>query len=300
MKQETTREMSHTTVKTGVRRHLKRRNLPNSLYFAYVYLMMILGAAFIFIPFWWALSSAFKLPQNLYLDPPQWIPNPWTLQNFRDGLAAAPFFTFAKNTFIICFWSVIGEVLSCSMAAFAFARLRFPGRNVLFLVLLATMMLPGVVKLIPTFLIFYELGWVNSFLPIIVPHFLATPIYVFLLRQFFATIPLELDEAARVDGASFYHIYWHIVLPLSRPALAVIGIFTFMAEYENFFGPLIYLNSTDKFTLALGLNLFKGMFRVDFGPLMAISALMMLPPIVLFAIAQRYFVQGIGVSGVKG
>lgn len=286
-------------VQTGTL-HRLRTKWPDISYYAYIYTMLVLGVAFIFIPFWWAISSAFKLPQNLYLDPPQWIPDPWTLDHFRNGLNAAPFWTFAKNTFIICFWSVIGEVLSCSMAGFAFARLRFPGRDVLFLILLATMMLPSVVKLIPTFLIFYELGWVNSFLPIIVPHFLATPIYVFLLRQFFATIPLELDEAARVDGASFYHIYLNIVLPLSKPALAVIGIFTFMAEYENFFGPLIYINSTDKFTLALGLNLFKGMFSVDFGPLMAVSVLMMLPPIILFAVAQRYFVQGIVVSGVKG
>jgi ABC-type glycerol-3-phosphate transport system permease component len=186
------------------------------------------------------------------------------------------------------------------MAAYAFARLRFPGRDILFAILLATMMLPSIVKLIPTFIIFYKLGWVNSFLPLITPHFMATPIYVFLLRQFFASIPLQMDEAARVDGASFYRIYWDIILPLSKPALAIVAIFTFLSEYENFFGPLIYINSTDKFTLALGLNLFKGMFTVQFGPLMAVSFLMMLPPILIFFVAQRYFIQGIVISGVKG
>jgi ABC-type glycerol-3-phosphate transport system permease component len=277
-----------------------RHRLPNIVYYGYVYAMLLVGAAIIFVPFWWAVSTAFKLPQNIFLDPPQWIPNPWTLQNFRDALDAAPFWTFARNTMIICAWSVLGEVLSTSMAAYAFARLRFPGRNFLFLVLLATMMLPSIVKLVPTFYIFLKLGWVNSFLPMIVPHFLATPIYVFLLRQFFASIPLQMDEAARVDGASFYRIYWDIILPLSRPAIAVVAIFTFLGEYENFFGPLIYLNSTDKFTLALGLNLFKGMFSVDFGPLMAVSFLMMVPPIALFAVAQRYFIQGIVITGVKG
>jgi ABC-type glycerol-3-phosphate transport system permease component len=262
--------------------------------------MLLAGAAVIFVPFWWAVSGAFKLPQNLFVDPPQWIPDPWTTVNFQDALDAAPFWTFARNTLLICFWSVVGEVLSTSMAAYVFARLRFPGRDQLFLVLLATIMLPSIVKLVPTFIIFYKLGWVNSFLPLIVPHFLAAPIYVFLLRQFFATIPLEMDEAARVDGASFYRIYWNIILPLSKPALIVVGIFTFLSEYENFFGPLIYINSADKFTLALGLNLFKGMFTVDFGPLMAVSVLMMIPPIVIFAVAQRYFIQGIVVSGVKG
>lgn len=277
-----------------------RHRLPSVVYYGYVYVMLLVGAAIIFVPFWWAVSTAFKLPQHIFLDPPQWIPNPWTLQNFRDALNAAPFWTFARNTMIICAWSVLGEVLSCSMAAYAFARLRFPGRNVLFLVLLATMMLPSIVKLVPTFYIFLKLGWVNSFLPMIVPHFLATAVYVFLLRQFFASISLQMDEAARVDGASFYRIYWDIILPLSRPAIAVVAIFTFLGEYENFFGPLIYLNSTDKFTLALGLNLFKGMFTVDFGPLMAVSFLMMVPPVVLFAVAQRYFIQGIVITGVKG
>jgi ABC-type glycerol-3-phosphate transport system permease component len=283
----------------AVERRLRHR-LPDAVYHGYVYGMLLVGAAIIFVPFWWAVSTAFKLPANIYLDPPQWIPNPWTLQNFREALDAAPFWTFAKNTMIICAWSVLGEVLSTSMAAYAFARLRFPGRNFLFIVLLATMMLPSIVKLVPTFYIFLKLGWVNSFLPMIVPHFLATAVYVFLLRQFFATIPLQMDEAARVDGASFYRIYWDIILPLSRPALAVVAIFTFLGEYENFFGPLIYLNSTDKFTLALGLNLFKGMFTVDFGPLMAVSFLMMVPPIALFAVAQRYFIQGIVITGVKG
>jgi ABC-type glycerol-3-phosphate transport system permease component len=300
VKQAARTELTRIEVRVDSRALRLKRRLPNVLYYSYVYVLLIAGVAFIFVPFWWAVSSAFKLPQNLFLDPPQWIPQPWTMQNFRDALDAAPFWTFARNTFIICAFSVLGEVLSCSMAAFAFARLRFPGRDFLFIVLLSTMMLPGIIKLIPTFIIFHKLDWVNTFLPLIVPHFLATPIYVFLLRQFFATIPIEMDDAARVDGASFYHIYWHIILPLARPALAVVAIFTFMSEYENFLGPLIYINSTDKFTLALGLNLFKGMFTVDFGPLMAVSFLMMLPPILLFAVAQRYFIQGIVVSGVKG
>jgi ABC-type glycerol-3-phosphate transport system permease component len=277
-----------------------RYKLSARMYNLLVYAMLIGGAAVIFIPFWWSASSSFKTPANIYLDPPQWIPDPWTLANFRTALDAAPFWTFAKNTFIVCGWSVLGEVLSCSMAAYAFSRLRFPGRDVLFGILLATMMLPSIVKLIPTFIIFYKLGWVNSFLPLITPHFMATPIYVFLLRQFFASIPLQMDEAARVDGASFYRIYWDIILPLSKPALAIVAIFTFLSEYENFFGPLIYINSTDKFTLALGLYLFKGMFTVQFGPLMAVSFLMMLPPILIFFVAQRYFIQGIVISGVKG
>ncbi|MGI8484181.1 MAG: carbohydrate ABC transporter permease [Thermomicrobiales bacterium] len=300
MKQPTQVDVDRGEIKTESLRQRLRYRLGDYLYYGFVYLMLLAGAALIFVPLWWAVSSAFKPPQNLFLDPPQWIPQPWTFENFRAALDAAPFWTFAKNTMIICAWSVLGEVLSTSMAAYAFARLRFRGRDALFLVLLATMMLPSIIKLIPTFIIFSKLGWVNTFLPLIVPHFLATPIFVFLLRQFFATIPLQMDEAARVDGASFYRIYWDIILPLSRPALAVVAIFTFLGEYENFFGPLIYINSTDKFTLALGLNLFKGMFTVDFGPMMAVSVLMLLPPVLLFVVAQRYFIQGIVVGGVKG
>jgi ABC-type glycerol-3-phosphate transport system permease component len=276
------------------------RKRSDALYHGFVYLALFAGIAVIFVPFWWAVSTAFKLPQHIFSDPPQWIPSPWTLDNFRDAMKAAPFWTFAKNTMIITFWSVIGTVLSCSMAAYGFARIRFPGRDVLFLILLSTMMLPGVVKLIPTFIIFKNLGWINTFKPLIAPHFFGSAIFIFLLRQFFTTIPLELDEAARVDGASFYSIYWRIILPLSRPALGIVAILTFMGEYENFMGPLIYINSTKNFTLALGLNLFKGMFTVDFGPLMAVSTLMLLPPILLFAVGQRYFIQGIVVSGVKG
>ena len=201
----------------------------------------LLGALIILFPFFWMLSTAVKDQADLYLYPPQWIPNPVRYQNFGDALSLVPFWTFARNSAIIVGGVMFGTLLSCSFTAYGFARLRAPGRDFIFLLVLATLMLPTTVTLVPTYIVFNKLGWINSFRPLIVPSFFGTPFYIFLLRQFYLSIPKELEESARLDGATSYRIWWSIMLPLSKPALATVAVFTFFATYNDFFGPLIYL-----------------------------------------------------------
>lgn len=260
------------------------------------------GSAIIMIPFFWMLSTALKKPSELYLFPPKWIPIPPQFQNFPDALTLVPFGTYALNSFIIVAVVLFGTLLSCSFAAYGFARLRAPGRDFIFMILLATMMLPGAVTLVPTYLLFNELGWINSFLPLTVPSFFGNAFFIFLLRQFYITIPRELEEAARIDGASSYRIWWHIMLPLSQPVLATVAVFTFVATYNDFFGPLIYLTDESKRTIAVALSYFQGSPRM--GPqrhlLMAAVTTSILPSLLLFIAAQRYFVRGIVMTGIKG
>jgi len=195
---------------------------------------------------------------------------------------------------------MLGQLLSASAVAYGFARLRFPGRDILFIVVLATMMLPGVVTLIPTYILFQKLGWLNTFLPLIVPAYFGAPFFIFLLRQFFRSIPMELSEAAKIDGASNLRILLQLILPLSRPALATLLIFSFTGNWNDFLGPLIYLNTQDKYTLTIGLQVFLQQNSTQFQYLMAISFLMSLPIIVVFFFAQQHFVRGIVMSGIKG
>jgi len=198
-------------------------------------------------------------------------------------------------------FAVTGQLLSASLVAFGFARLRFPGRDWLFLVLLSTIMIPYHVTLIPTFVLFRMLNWLDTYIPLILPYWLGGgAFYVFLLRQFYMRLPLELDDAARIDGASTLGIYWRVVLPQARPALGVVAVFTFLGHWNDFFNPLIYLNTTDKYTLALGINLFRGYQTTQWNLLMAASVMVTAPCILLYAFAQRFFIQGIVFTGLKG
>ena len=214
----------------------------------------------IMIPVFWMVSSALKANNQIFLFPPQWIPNPIQWDNFVKAMTALPFGTYFQNTMIIEVGTIIGTVLSCSIVAYGFARLNAPGRNFWFIVLLSTMMLPGVVTMIPVYLIFRQLNWVNTFLPLIVPNWFGSAFFIFLIRQFFMTIPRDFEEAARIDGANTWQILTRIILPLSKPALATVTIFTFMGVWNDFMGPLIYLNKPETYTLALGLNFFKGQY----------------------------------------
>jgi len=213
-----------------------------------------------------------------------------------------PFATYAKNSFIIVTLVVLGTLLSCSFSAYGFARLRAPGRNLIFMILLATLMLPSAVTLVPTYLLFNELGWINTFLPLVVPSFFGNAFFIFLLRQFYLTIPRELEEAATIDGANSFRIWWHIMLPLSKPVLATVAVFSFIGTYNDFFGPLIYLTDDSKRTIAVALSYFQGSPRM--GPqrhlLMAAVTASILPSLALFLAAQRYFVRGIVMTGIKG
>ena len=264
------------------------------------YSLLIAGSILVLIPVFWMISSALKPNSKIFIFPPQWIPNPIQWDNFVTAMTSLPFGTYFQNTMIIEIGSIVGTVLSCSVVAYGFARLNAPGRNFWFIVLLSTMMLPGVVTMIPVYLIFRQLGWVNTFLPLIVPNFFGSAFFIFLLRQFFMTIPRDFEEAARIDGANTWQVLTRIMLPLSKPALATVTIFTFMGVWNDFMGPLIYLNKPETYTLALGLNFFKGQYVSQWNLLMAASLVMMLPLVLLFFVAQKAFIEGITLTGVKG
>ena len=267
-----------------------------------VFLTLCAGAVIILLPFFWMLSTAMKRAEEVYLSPPVWIPLPPQIANFAEVLTRVPFHRYAFNTFLIVSLVMLGTLFSCSFAAYGFARLRAPGRNLIFILVLASLMLPGAVTLVPTYLMFNSIGWVDTFLPLIVPAFFGNAFFIFLLRQFYLTIPVELEDAAKIDGASVYRIWWSIILPLSQPVLATVAVFTFVTTYNDFFTPLIYLSDEDNYTIAVALSFFQGSPRI--GPqmhlLMAAVTMSILPPLILFVAAQRYFVRGIVMSGIKG
>ncbi len=221
-------------------------------------------------------------------------------ENYPKALTSVPFDRYILNTLLITFVTMAGMLFSCSMVAYGFSRFRAPGLNILFLVLLSTMMLPGQVRLIPMYVFFQKIGWVDSFLPLMVPAFFANAYDVFLLRQFIMTIPLEMDEAARIDGANPFQILVYIILPQARPALIAIAIFHFLWAWNDFYEPLIYLHSRSNWTMAIGLQTFDALYTVNTHLIMAASLVMIIPPIVLFFLAQKVFTQGVVFTGVKG
>ena len=236
--------------------------------------------------------------------PFHWIPARPRWENYSGALAALPFGRYLFNTTVITASVLVLTLVSCTLVAYGFSRLRFPGRDLLFALCISTMMLPGQVTMIPLYMAYAKLGWVDSYLPLIVPSLFGSPFYIFLLRQFFLTIPREYDEAALLDGAGRLRIYWSIVLPLARPALATVALFCFIGTWNDFFGPLIYLNSPEKATLTLGLNMLKsqvmGSGSVQWHILMAASVLVMLPNVIVFFIAQKQFIRGIQIGGLRG
>jgi len=266
------------------------------------YGLLVAGGILIMIPFFWMLSTSLKKQWDVYLFPPVWIPDPPQWQNYPQALSVYPFHVYLFNTLRISVLTVLGTTISSSLAAYGFARLRAPGKDVIFVILLGTMMLPYAVTMVPIFMLFNRLGWVNTFKPLIVPAFFGNVFYIFLLRQFFLTIPPELEQAARIDGCSSFMIYRRIILPLSVPALATVAIFEFMNAWNDFLGPLIYLSDEPKRTVALALAYFQGSARI--GPqmhlMMAVAFVVLIPELLLFFFAQRLFIQGIVFTGVKG
>lgn len=293
--------MAATTAIPLARR--QRRTVAEPIRRAALYAVLVLLGLVFLAPLAWMLSTSLKSDEQLGLWPPVWVPNPPVWQNYALAWASAPFAVYTRNTLIITIGGMVGQLLSASAVAYGFARLRFPGRDALFVVVLATMMLPGVVTLIPTYILFQRLGWLNTFLPLIVPAYFSAgggAFFVFLLRQFFRSIPMELSEAARIDGASNLRILLQLILPLSKPALATVTIFSFTGHWNDFLGPLIYLNTQDKYTLTLGMQVFMQQHSTQFQYLMAISFLMSLPIILVFFFAQQHFVRGVVMSGLKG
>ncbi len=265
-----------------------------------VYSLLALGTVVFMLPFYWMVISSLKPSYAVLKVPPDWLPIPPRWENFPEALTYVPFGRYTLNTLLVTVFSVIGTLFSSTLVAYGFARLRAPGKNALFLLLLATMMLPYPVTMVPVFVIFSKLGWINTFRPLIVPTFLGVPFYIFLLRQFFMTIPRELEDAARIDGANTLQIIWHVIVPLSKPALAAVAIFTFQSTWNDFLGPLIYLNDQSRYTISLGLSFFRSTYQVNWAYLMAASLVTMLPIIVVFFFAQRVFIQGITLTGIKG
>lgn len=264
-----------------------------------VYTVLILGGCVILLPLAWMISTSLKEQSKVFLFPPQWIPNPVRWRNYGEALTVVPFGRFFRNTVVITALAVVGEVLSSAIVAYPFARLRWKGRDVLFLVVLATIMLPREVTLIPLFIIFKQLGWLNTYYPLVVPSYFGVPFYIFLLRQFFMTIPLDLGDAARIDGCSEFGVFWRIFLPLSKSALTAVAIFSFQWHWNDFFRPLIYLYDKELYTLALGLRFFQGNYGVYWHYLMAASLVVVAPVILVFFFAQKYFIQGIVYMGYK-
>jgi ABC-type glycerol-3-phosphate transport system permease component len=266
-------------------------------------LLVGLGALFA-LPFLWMLSVSLHDLPGVFAQPFRWIPEKPAWGNFAEITSLLPFWRYALNTVLVTVLVLAGTLLSCSLVAYGFSRIPFRGRNTLFALCLSTMMLPAQVTMIPLYMLFASIGWVDTFLPLVVPAFFGSPFYIFLLRQFFLTIPREFDEAAMLDGASRFRIYWSIILPLARPALATVALFAFIGTWNDFFGPLIYLNSPEMATLTLGLSMLKsqvvGTGATQWNLLMAGAVLVMLPNVVVFLVAQKQFVKGIVMGGLRG
>lgn len=275
---------------------LKKHPLLGSL----LYLLLGIGSIAMLFPFMWMLSTSFKSDIQLYAWPPVWLPLPLQIENYVKAFTKLPFGLWFGNTTIITVLSVCGTLLSCTIAAYGFARYRAPGRGVLFMIMISTMMIPWTVVMIPKFFLFTQIGWVNTFLPLTVPSFFGNAFYIFLLRQFFLTIPPDTEEAAKIDGAGVFGILWHVMLPVTVPVLITVAIFQFDAAWNDFLQPLIYLNKQELFTISLGMNFFNGQFDVQWNYLMAVACVAMLPTVILFFIGQKYFVQGIALTGIKG
>ncbi len=252
------------------------------------------------IPFFWMLSTSLKPDVQIFKWPPVWIPSPVQWSNYVDAVTTIPFFQYVWNTLIICGLAMLGVFLASPPVAYSFSRLRWVGRDFLFMLTIATMMVPYQVTMIPVFLIWANLGFINTFVPLILPHWLGTPFYIFLLRQFFLSIPFELSDAAKIDGANELGIYSRIILPLAKPALATVLVFEFLARWRGFIGPLIYLNDQKKYTISLGLQMYQQENYTEWSQLMAASILLTLPVILLYFFAQRTFIQGITMTGIKG
>lgn len=281
------------------RRPLRSYKLYRVLGRVLVHASLLAGALVFALPFVWLVSTSLKADRQIFAWPPVWIPNPVIWGNYPAVFRYAPLHKYFVNTMVIAVAHVFGAVITSSAAAYGFSRLRAPGRDAIFMVMISQMMVPSIVTLVPLYILFAKLGWVNTFLPLALPALMGTPFHIFMLRQFFMTIPMELEEAALIDGASRLRTFWTIVLPLSGPALATVAIFSFMSAWNDFTGPLIFLNAREKYTLALGLQAFMFERRTMWGLLMAASTMMIAPILIVFFLAQKYFIQGIALTGMK-
>lgn len=252
------------------------------------------------LPFFWMVSSSLKVEADIWLYPPKWIPDPIVWLNYPEALALMHFPRLLANTLFLVIVGTTGVLLSSAWIAYGFARFRFRGRDAVFVVLLSTMMLPHQVTMVPLYILYKELKWLNTYLPLLVPAFFGGAFYIFLLRQFMATIPTELDDAAKIDGCGYIGIWWRILLPLIKPALATVTVFSVIYGWNDFLWPLIVLNDSELFNLSLGLATFRGLYSTRWSYLMAASVVVLMPCLILYFVAQRFIVEGITLTGLKG
>ncbi|MDE0143068.1 MAG: carbohydrate ABC transporter permease [Caldilineaceae bacterium] len=266
-----------------------------------IYVVLAVGMVIVILPFLWMVSTSLKTPADIFKIPTVWFPNPIVWENYPNAMTILPFGRFILNTAKITGLAVVGATFSGSLAAFAFARLRWRGRNFMFVLVLSTLMLPFQVIMIPQFILFRELEWLDTYLPLVVPAFFGGSAFnIFLLRQYFMTISPELDDAAIIDGCSRFGVYWRIILPLSKAALMTVVIFIVQNRWQSFLVPLIYLFDQKKYTLALGLRLFQDQYTTEWELMMAAATVSMIPVLLVFYYGQRYFIQGVVFTGVKG
>jgi multiple sugar transport system permease protein len=290
--------VSHAEAAAQRRQRAARLGLAGRLT---LHLILVIVAITFLVPTAWLVSSSLKASTEIFESPIHWIPSQPEWGNYVDAFTKEPMFLFARNSAIVVVAAVLGTLLTSTMVAYSFARLRWPGREFFFGLVVATMMLPDVVTLIPKFILFKQIGWVDTFLPLTVPYwFGGTAFYIFLMRQFFKTLPYELEEAARMDGATSLRILAQIMVPLSKPSLATVAVFAVFANYNDFLHPLIYLNHTNDWTLALGIRAFNDVYSAQWQLIFAAATAMLLPMVVLFFAAQRYFIEGIHLTGLAG
>ncbi len=264
------------------------------------YIVLVLASAAFILPLLWMVTTSLKSESSVLEFPPRFMPDEWHWENYPNAFTAMPFATFTRNSIVVTVLSVVGNLVSCILPAYAFARLRSRMRGPMFAAMLATMMIPGQVTLVPKFLLFSKVGLVDSYWPLVLPNFFGTALLIFLLRQFFMTIPEELVDAARIDGAGELRILWRVMIPLSMPAIATVTLMSFVSTWGEYLDPLIYLRSTDKFTIPLGVALFRGEHDDQYHLMMAISVMALTPIIVVFLAAQKYFIRGITLTGIAG
>jgi len=293
-------EMTLVAREAMIRRSKAHASVLRAVGRAIIYLLLLAGSSVYLFPFLFMLSTSLKTLQQTFVWPPQMIPKPLTLENYIEGWNLLPTASFYKNTFLVAALNITGTVLSSTLVAYGFARLRFRGRNVLFMILLSTMMLPGQVTMIPLYIGFSRIRWVGTLKPLFVPSFFGNPFHIFLLRQFLMTIPRELDDAAKIDGCGYFRTLVSIVLPLVIPAVGVVAIFSFTGAWNDFMGPLIYLRRLEQYTIAMGLRMFQMQGGTHMGRLMSMAVLALLPQIIIFFFAQKQMVQGVVLTGIKG
>lgn len=265
-----------------------------------LYILLAIGAVMILIPLWFQVSTSLKPYEDVFIFPPDIIPRRIQWRNYSDIFLMVPFGRFIMNSMIVSTLSMTGQVITSAVVGYGFARLRFPGRNILFMIMISTMMIPFYTILIPQFVIFRNLGWLNTYLPLVVPGTFGVPLYIFLYRQFFINIPREYGEAAAIDGCGFVSTFLRIILPSSLPVIGVVAIMSFTVTWNDFLGPLIYISDMQMMTVQLGVRAFTGRFMAQWHLTMAASVVALIPVVIIFAIFQRQMIQGVVVSGIKG